>query len=128
MTERSNFRPDAIGDDAFRIGTAWLKGGFAPRDGQQFDAGYTRQMGGTVLYPYLQMDALYDNADRANAAYRLRKLGAGAFVAVAQVLLGPHGPRDLPRIALVAIGTATLTYLIFERYLHVFLPRGVLFF
>lgn len=50
-----------------------------------------------------------------------------AFVAVAQVLLGPHRPRDLPRIALVAVGTATLTYLIFERYLHVFLPRGVLF-
>jgi len=50
-----------------------------------------------------------------------------AFVAVAQVLLGPYRPRDLPRIALVAVGTATLTYMIFERYLHVLLPRGVLF-
>lgn len=50
-----------------------------------------------------------------------------AFVAVAQVLLGPHRPRDLPRIALVAVGTATATYLVFERYLHVFLPRGALF-
>lgn len=50
-----------------------------------------------------------------------------AFVAVAQVLLGPHRPRDLPRIALVAIGTATATSLVFERYLHVFLPRGLLF-
>ncbi|MGH7408348.1 MAG: tripartite tricarboxylate transporter TctB family protein [Candidatus Methylomirabilales bacterium] len=50
-----------------------------------------------------------------------------AFVAVAQPLLGPHRPRDLPRIALVAVGTATLTHLIFERYLHVFLPRGLLF-
>ncbi len=50
-----------------------------------------------------------------------------AFVAVAQILLGPHRPRDLPRIALVAVGTATLTYLIFEQYLHVFLPRGLLF-
>lgn len=49
------------------------------------------------------------------------------FVAVAQILLGPHRPRDFPRIALVAVGTATLTSLIFERYLHVFLPRGVLF-
>lgn len=49
------------------------------------------------------------------------------FVAVAQVLLGPHRPRDLPRIALVALGTAAGTYLVFERYLHVFLPRGVLF-
>jgi hypothetical protein len=50
-----------------------------------------------------------------------------AFVAAAQVLLGPYRPRDLPRIGLVAIGTATVTYLAFERYLHVFLPRGVLF-
>lgn len=50
-----------------------------------------------------------------------------AFVAVAQPLLGPHRPRDLPRIGLLAAGTAVATYLIFERYLHVFLPRGVLF-
>lgn len=50
-----------------------------------------------------------------------------AFVAVAQALLGPHRPRDLPRIGLLAVGTAVATYLIFERYLHVFLPRGVLF-
>ncbi len=50
-----------------------------------------------------------------------------AFVAVAQVLLGPHRLRDLPRIALVAVGAATVTYLVFERYLHVFLPRGLLF-
>ena len=50
-----------------------------------------------------------------------------AFVAVAQVLLGPHRPRDLPRITLVAVGAATVTYLVFERYLHVFLPRGLLF-
>jgi len=50
-----------------------------------------------------------------------------AFVAVAQVLLGPHRPRDLARIGLLAVGTAAGTYLVFERYLHVFLPRGVLF-
>ncbi len=50
-----------------------------------------------------------------------------AFVAVAQVLMGPHRPRDLPRIGLLAVGTAAAMYLIFERYLHVFLPRGVLF-
>lgn len=50
-----------------------------------------------------------------------------AFVAVAQPLLGPHRPRDLPRIGLLAAGTAVATYLIFERYLHVFLPRGLLF-
>lgn len=54
-------------------------------------------------------------------------LATVAFVAVAQILLGPHRPRDLPRIALVAIGTATGTSLVFEQYLHVFLPRGVLF-
>ena len=50
-----------------------------------------------------------------------------AFVAVAQVLLGPHRPRDLPRIGLLAAGTAAAMYLVFERYLHVFLPSGLLF-
>jgi len=54
-------------------------------------------------------------------------LATAAFAAAAQVLLGPHRPRDLPRIGLLAVGTAALTYLVFERYLHVFLPRGVLF-
>lgn len=42
-------------------------------------------------------------------------------------VLGPRGVRALPRLAAVAAGTTVVTYLVFEKYLHVFLPRGLLF-
>ncbi|MEW6333974.1 MAG: tripartite tricarboxylate transporter TctB family protein [Thermodesulfobacteriota bacterium] len=40
--------------------------------------------------------------------------------------IGPRQPRELPKLILIAAGTALITYLVFEKYLHVFLPRGVL--
>jgi hypothetical protein len=40
---------------------------------------------------------------------------------------GPRTPREVPRLFAVAAGTTLATYLIFEKYLHVFLPRGLLF-
>ena len=41
--------------------------------------------------------------------------------------LGPRRPGELPKLAALAGGTTVATYLVFERYLHVFLPRGLLF-
>jgi hypothetical protein len=41
--------------------------------------------------------------------------------------IGPRNVRELPKLAAIAIGTALATYLIFEKYLYVFLPRGLLF-
>jgi len=47
------------------------------------------------------------------------------YVAAANALLDPpRGARGWARIALVALLTAAATYLIFERYLLVLLPRG----
>jgi len=42
-------------------------------------------------------------------------------------LMGPRQMRGLPTLAAVAVGTALVTFLLFEKYLHVFLPRGLLF-
>jgi hypothetical protein len=42
-------------------------------------------------------------------------------------LMGPRAAGALPKLIAVAIGTALATYLIFEKYLHVFLPRGLIF-
>jgi putative tricarboxylic transport membrane protein len=42
-------------------------------------------------------------------------------------VMGPREHRELPKLAAVAIATTAVTYLIFEKYLHVFLPRGLLF-
>jgi putative tricarboxylic transport membrane protein len=41
--------------------------------------------------------------------------------------IGPRNLREMPKLAAIAVGTALATYLIFEKYLHVFLPRGLLF-
>ena len=59
-----------MGREAFSVGTGWFRLGFAPTSGQRGQLSYTRQNGGEVLYPYLQMDALYDNADRLTATYQ----------------------------------------------------------
>jgi hypothetical protein len=48
------------------------------------------------------------------------------FTAAMQWLLGRRGVRRLPGVAAVAVGTALVTWLVFERYLYVLLPRGTL--
>ena len=41
--------------------------------------------------------------------------------------IGPRRARELPKLFAVAAGTALACYLLFEKYLYVFLPRGLLF-
>lgn len=69
FTARANYRSFSQKPTAFDIGTAWMKAGVALPRRQRVTAGYTRQQGGQVLYPYLLMDAVYDNADRLNGTY-----------------------------------------------------------
>jgi putative tricarboxylic transport membrane protein len=53
------------------------------------------------------------------------RVGTFAYVAVANALLDrPRGARGWARVALVALLTTTATYLVFEHYLTVLLPRG----
>jgi hypothetical protein len=42
-------------------------------------------------------------------------------------VMGPRAHRELPTLFALAAGSTLATYLIFEKYLHVFLPRGLLF-
>ena len=41
--------------------------------------------------------------------------------------IGPRKLREIPKLVAIAIGTTLATYLIFEKYLYVFLPQGLLF-
>jgi hypothetical protein len=52
------------------------------------------------------------------------RIATAIFVALLQAGLEPGGRRPWGRIALVAVGTALLTHLAFERYLLVLLPRS----
>ncbi len=65
----SNFKPSASDTKAFDINTGWGRVDASPAAGHAAQVSYTAQRAGAILYPYLQMDALYDNADRVNAEY-----------------------------------------------------------
>jgi putative tricarboxylic transport membrane protein len=41
--------------------------------------------------------------------------------------IGPRNVREIPKLGVIAIVTTLATYLIFEKYLYVFLPQGILF-
>ena len=76
FTEITNYRPQDQADRAYSIGTAWGRVVWAPATGHQLDLAYTRQDAGAILYPYLLMDALWDDTDRLNLRYEATGLGA----------------------------------------------------
>lgn len=53
-------------------------------------------------------------------------LSTALFTAGMQWVLGRRGLARLPAVLAIAAGTAGATYLVFERYLYVLLPRGLL--
>ena len=71
--QSANYRPSALDSRAFDVNTAWARLDAATRGSHSFQVGYTRQRAGEVLYPYLQMDAVYDDADRVNGRWDLKR-------------------------------------------------------
>jgi iron complex outermembrane receptor protein len=69
FTELANYNPGAGGERAFEIGTAWGRLGWNPVEGHQIRIAYTRQDVDRVYYPYLRMDAVYDDTDRVSLGY-----------------------------------------------------------
>jgi iron complex outermembrane receptor protein len=95
MTEVTNFRPDAIDSDAFRVATGWARGSVVLGAGHSVQAAYTSQRADHVLYPYLMMDALYDDTDRVSARYEHGTAGwLNAVNALAYVTRVDHWMTD----------------------------------
>jgi len=69
MTNGAGYRGDASDSDAFRASTAWGRVAWTPAPGHEIETSYTAQRTDHILYPYLQMDAIWDNADRAAVDY-----------------------------------------------------------
>ncbi len=69
FTEITNYKESAVDEKAFEIGTAWTRLGWVPSQGHQLQLSYTRQDVDTTYYPYLRMDAVYDDTDRLNTRY-----------------------------------------------------------
>ncbi len=75
VTEVAAYRGDEGESHAFEVGTAWGRLAWAPVAGHRLSLSYTRQQADHVLYPYLLMDAVYDDTDRAQLAYEADRLG-----------------------------------------------------
>jgi iron complex outermembrane receptor protein len=71
FTAYANYLPGVGDTAAFKAGSGWAKVSFTPKAGQLIQLSYTRQEADHVLYPYLQMDAAYDNTDRVNITYEI---------------------------------------------------------
>jgi iron complex outermembrane receptor protein len=69
FTASANYRPGAAEGDAFDVGTGWGRLVLAPSEGHRIDLAYTAQRSDAVYYPYLSMDAGWDDMDRANLRY-----------------------------------------------------------
>lgn len=67
----------AAGRRAYDVWTAWSRGVLVPRDATTVQASFARQSAGTILYPYLQMDALFDRATRTGVRAEAATLPGG---------------------------------------------------
>jgi iron complex outermembrane receptor protein len=70
FTEFAGYAPAVEGKAAFDVQTAWASAGIQMRPGHRLDVRATAQRGDLQLYPYLLMDAEYDDADRVTVDYR----------------------------------------------------------
>jgi len=70
--EGVNYKSTVGSERAFEVNTAWGRVDLSPSDSHAAQLSYTWQDAGLVLYPYLQMDALYDEANRVNLGYDYR--------------------------------------------------------
>ncbi|MGD8896207.1 MAG: TonB-dependent receptor [Acidobacteriota bacterium] len=73
FTERANYRPESQGDRAFDVGSGWARLRYTPSVDTTLEAAYTRQEASDVLYPYLLMDAPWDDTDRVSVSFESRR-------------------------------------------------------
>ncbi len=71
FTENANYVPSAADGRSFALGTAWGRVVATPSPRHRVDVAYSAQRADAILYPYLFMDAGWDDMDRANVRYDL---------------------------------------------------------
>jgi iron complex outermembrane receptor protein len=73
MLATSNYLASAYNLRAFDVDTAWMRTDLSVKGAHAFQARATVQRAGMMMYPYLQMDATSDDADRFNLGYDLKR-------------------------------------------------------
>lgn len=80
-TSPNRYRDSEKDSGAYNIKTGWAKLGFKPLKDHRIEISFTRQEADDVLYPYLMMDANYDDTSRINLIYKIDNL-SNAFKAL----------------------------------------------
>ena len=75
ITAPANYRANEVDSEAFRVGTAWARAFWTAAPGNQLQVSYANQQADHVLYPYLLMDAIYDDSDRVQLSYERQRAG-----------------------------------------------------
>jgi len=70
----NRYKPSEKDEASYNIKTGWTKIDLIPVENHKLEVSYTRQEADDVIYPYLLMDAEYDDADRVNAIYTLNDI------------------------------------------------------
>lgn len=70
----NRYKDEEKDETAYSIDTYWGKLGFNLPNDQRIGVSYTRQEADDVIYPYLLMDAVYDDTDRFNLTYEASAL------------------------------------------------------
>jgi iron complex outermembrane receptor protein len=105
----ARFRDTSDGQTAYEVRTGFARLGLRPAAGQRLELGYTRQSAPRVLYPYLRMDGIADDTDRATARWTAGRLGPlSAVSAEAYYTAVAHDMTDVWRCSGAAsAGTCT---------------------
>jgi iron complex outermembrane receptor protein len=71
ITSPNRYRESERDGTAYNMKTGWAKIGFSPLKDHRLEVSFTRQEADDVLYPYLLMDANYDDTSRLNLIYKI---------------------------------------------------------
>jgi iron complex outermembrane receptor protein len=80
LTSQNRYRVQGQTGTAYSINTAWAQAGASLLGNDRLQAAYSYQGADSVIYPYLLMDAVYDDTQRVNASYEVSDVGPFARV------------------------------------------------
>jgi iron complex outermembrane recepter protein len=69
FTQYANYRPDSVASSAYDANTRWGRLYVSPASHESVQIAGTQQRTSHILYPYLLMDGVSDDADRFTASY-----------------------------------------------------------
>jgi iron complex outermembrane receptor protein len=75
LTSQNRYRVEGQTGTAYSINTAWAQAGASLLGNDRLQVAYAYQGADSVIYPYLLMDAVYDDTQRVNASYELGEVG-----------------------------------------------------